>query len=139
MHQPLAFRRQAAQQMSVTVAQKQHYLKEQQAGGPNSGRTAEPREDLLGEDRLNLEDRNELQKIVAPNSVRSEMASRQRAGMAAVLANTPFSQRSTGQPVNCLGRLPYTQLGLFNPDGGHVRHQREKCKIFVEEEAHFVL
>ena len=74
---------------------------------------------------------------MAPNSVRSEIKP-PRAGMAAVLANTPFGQRSTGQPVNCLGRLPYTQLGLFNPDGGHVRHQREKRKIFVEEEAHFV-
>ena len=42
-------------EVGVGVAGEQHALEEHEAGGPDRGRAAEPRQDLLGDDRLDQE------------------------------------------------------------------------------------
>src|SRR2546422_5755432 len=42
-------------EVGVRVTGEQHALEEHQAGGPDRRRAAEPRQDLLGDDRLNQE------------------------------------------------------------------------------------
>ncbi|TLD45373.1 MAG: hypothetical protein FAZ92_02369 [Accumulibacter sp.] len=51
-----ARRKPLVQQVHVEVAEQQRRLKEDHAGGPHRRRTAEPRQDHLGDDRLDLEE-----------------------------------------------------------------------------------
>src|SRR2546427_10888780 len=55
MEQRLAPRAEAMREVGVRVTGEQHALEEHQAGGPDRRRAAEPRQDLLGDDRLNQE------------------------------------------------------------------------------------
>src|SRR2546430_12775666 len=55
MEQCLAPRAEAMGEVGVRVTGEQHALEEHQAGGPDRRRAAEPRQDLLGDDRLNQE------------------------------------------------------------------------------------
>src|SRR3989441_3372323 len=55
MEQCLAPRAEAMGEVGVRVTGEQHALEEHQAGRPNRRRAAKPRQDLLGDDRLNQE------------------------------------------------------------------------------------
>src|SRR5207237_1902171 len=55
VQQRLAARPQPQRDIGVGVAGEQHALEEDQAGGPDRGRAAEPGQDLLGDDRLHQE------------------------------------------------------------------------------------
>src|SRR3989441_2909145 len=55
MEQCLAPRAEAMGEVGVRVTGEQHALEEHQAGRPHRRRAAEPRQDLLGDDRLNQE------------------------------------------------------------------------------------
>ena len=55
MQAGLGFRPQAARKIRIGIAGQERQLKKHQAGGPHSRRTAEPRQDLLGDDRLHQE------------------------------------------------------------------------------------
>jgi hypothetical protein len=41
--------------VGIGITEQQSHLEEQHAGGPDGGRTAEPRENLFGDEGLNLE------------------------------------------------------------------------------------
>src|SRR6202049_5397743 len=49
-------------QVGVDIAEQESRLKEYQARGPNVGRPAEPRQDLLGHDRLDQEQQKRADK-----------------------------------------------------------------------------
>src|SRR5207302_5369735 len=55
MEQCLAPRAEAMGEVSVRITGEQHALEEHQAGRPHRRGAAEPRQDLLGDDRLNQE------------------------------------------------------------------------------------
>src|ERR1035437_5884801 len=56
MHHHLAARLEPARsEMRIRVAAQQQHLEEQHAGGPNPGAAAEPRQDILADKWLNLE------------------------------------------------------------------------------------
>src|ERR1700719_288600 len=57
-----SWRRPARHQVGVGIAEQKSRLKEYQARGPNVGRSAEPRQDLLGHDRLNQEQQKRADK-----------------------------------------------------------------------------
>jgi hypothetical protein len=51
-----AGRVESREQVRVRVAGEEQHLKEDHAGGPHTGRSAEPREDVLGDQRLDLKE-----------------------------------------------------------------------------------
>ena len=56
MEKPLRPRPQPADDdVSVSVTSQQSHLEEQHAGGPDSGRSTEPRQDVLAEQKLHPE------------------------------------------------------------------------------------
>ncbi len=52
----------AREAMRVEVSRQQHELEEEEAGGPDRGRSAEPGQDVFAQERLDLKEKERSEK-----------------------------------------------------------------------------